>query len=414
MENRQVAVAGVVIDKTRRRVACRHGAAKWSRSAAPLVAVLVATCTQDGAEPDSGFVSVDVADAEEWALDGSPLFVLGDDEADPLSGVVGGLLMDSGRVVVADRGNYRVLVVDAEGRTERVVGGEGEGPLEFATVTNVEPWPGDSVFVNDSRTNRYSVFSAATGEGRSNTFRGTDVVPGHALPAGDGELWRVGGLRIGPGEHGAGRRRVPFDLFRHMGSDSVFKVATLAGPELFFGPGGVGFMTPPVPVAGETSLTANDDELFVSEGERPVVTVMDRNGVTVREIEVTGMDIEVTDDLRAMITDSLYANAAKNEERMRSRLEKMPIPSRISGFALIKLVSDGTLWIASRGASGIKMRTWVNMRVDGRLFRRFDLPSSVSVLDASADRLLLRTTDALDVERVELHGVARRCPHRVC
>lgn len=43
MENRQVAVAGVVIDKTRRRVACRHGAAKWSRPPAPLVGVLDAS-----------------------------------------------------------------------------------------------------------------------------------------------------------------------------------------------------------------------------------------------------------------------------------------------------------------------------------------------------------------------------------
>ena len=413
MENRQAAIARIVIDKTQRCAACRQVAKRLSLPV-PLVAVLLVTCTQDGAEVNSGVVSVDVADAEEWTLEGSPLFVLGDDEADPLSGVVGGLLMDSGRIVVAERGNYRVRVVDANGRTERTVGGEGEGPLEFTTVTNVEPWPGDSVFVNDWRANRYSVFSAATGEGRSTTFRGTDVVPGHALPAGDGELWRLGGLRIGPGEYGAGRRRVPFDLFRYVSSDSVFKVATLAGPELFFGPGGVGYTTPPVPVAAGTSLTANEGELFVSEGDRPVVTVMDRNGVTVREIEVAGMDVEVTEDMRAIITDSLYALVAKTEARMRSRLEKTPIPSQLSGFALIKLAGDGTLWIAGRGASGIEMRIWVNMGVNGQLHRRFDLPSSVSVLDASADRVLMRRTDALGVERVELHAIARRCRSPGC
>lgn len=86
MENRQVAVARLVTIKTRVCAACRR-AAKPSWLAAPLVAFLVATCTQDGTEPDSGFVSVDVADAEEWMLDGSPLVVLGDDETDPLSSV---------------------------------------------------------------------------------------------------------------------------------------------------------------------------------------------------------------------------------------------------------------------------------------------------------------------------------------
>ena len=408
MENRQVAVAGVVIDKTRRRVACRHGAAKWSRPAAPLVAVLVAMCTQDGAEPDSGFVSVDVADAEEWALDGNPLFVLGDDEADPLSSVGGGLLMDSGRVAVADRGNYRVLVVDAEGRMERVVGGEGEGPLEFTTVTRVARWPGDSVFVYDSGANRYTVFSAATGEGRSTILRGTEVVPGSALPAGDGELWLLGGLRIGPGDFGPGRQRVPMELFRYVDSDSIPKVADLDGPELFFGPGGVGFTMPPVPVAGGTSLSASDDRLFVSDGERPVVAVLDRNGATVREIEVAGMDIQVTSDLRDRITDSLYANVAQNEARMRSRLEKTPIPSRIAGFGPVKLAEDGTLWISGRSVPGLERRPWVNTTLDGRRLRRFDLPRSVGVLDASADRLLLLVWDALGVERVELHAIARR------
>ena len=250
MEDRQVAVAGVL-----------SGAARWSWSMAPLVAVLAVACAQDGAESESGVVSVNAADADEWMLDGAPLFVLGNDQADPLSAVVGGLLVDSGRVVVGDRGTYRVLVVDADGRTERVVGGEGEGPLEFTTVTKVAPWSGDSVFVHDSRANRYSVFSVATGEGRSTMLRG-DVVPGLGLPAGDGELWLVGGLRIGPGQYDVGRRRVPMDLFRYVASDSTVKVATLAGPELVFGPGGVGYTTPPVPLAAGTSLSASDDRLY--------------------------------------------------------------------------------------------------------------------------------------------------------
>ena len=408
MENRQAAVAHVVtIIVTRVGAACRR-AAKRSWLAAPLVAIIVATCTQDVVEPNSGFVSVDVADAEEWTLEGSPLFVLGDDEADPLSGVVGGLLMDSERIVVTDRGNYRVLVVDAEGRTERVVGGQGEGPLEFTTMTMFARWPGDSVFIYDSQVNRYTVFSAATGEGRNTTLRGTEVVPGNALPAGDGELWLLGGLRIGPGAFGPGRQRVPIELFRYVDSDSIPKVAELAGPELVFGPGGVGFSMPPVPVAAGTSLFASDDRLFVSDGERPVVTVLDRTGGTVGEVEVAGMDIQITDELREMITDSLYANVAQNEARMRSRLEKAPIPAQLGGFDLIRLAGDGTLWIAGRGASGLEMRTWLNMTLDGRRFRRFDLPRSVSVLDASADRLLLRRTDALGVERVELHAIARR------
>ena len=410
MENREATVARVMTDARARtdmiraRVA-RRRSARRSWAVVPL-AVLLGTCTQDEADPNAGVASVDVADAEEWMLDGDPLFVLGNDEAAPLSNVVGGLLIGSERIVVADRGNYRVLVVDAEGRTERIVGRQGDGPLEFTTMGRVARWPGDSVFVYDSQANRYSVFAAATGEGRSTTAEGTEVAPGSALPAGDGELWLVGGLRILVGQLDEGRQRVPIELFRYVASDSILKVADLAGPEVFFGPGGAGFTMPPLPVG--TSLAAGDDRLFVSDGERPVVTVMDRTGATVSEIEVTGMDVEVTDALRDMITDSLYALEARSEERMRSRLENIPIPSQISGFNIAGLAQDGTLWIVPRNVPGIEMRPWVNVGVDGQLLRRLVLPRSVSILDASADRLLLLRTDALGVERVELRATARR------
>ena len=364
-------------------------------------------CDQDAEVPGSDAVVADAAAAEEWTLTGEPAFLLGDDEAAPLNNVAGGLLLGSGRSVVGDGGSRRVLVVDSTGRVERTVGGGGEGPVEFSSLTRIKHWIGDSVFVYDAQAGRYSVFSPGTGEGRTTTpIQALGAPAANAYPGGGEALWLIGPIRVAPGQYAEGRRRIPIELYRLVASDSAVHLATLQGPELVFGPDGQGFVRPPLPVAGGSTRTAGDGLLFLSDGERPAVVVMDRNGETVRELEVTGMSVAIDDDLRSVISDTLYDRYARSEERMRSRLELAPIPERIDGFGPLVFARDGTLWVGGRSVPGIQMRTWVNLDTQGGLIRRLEMPRTTTILDAAADRLLLRTTDILGVERVALRRIA--------
>ena len=372
-----------------------------------VAACLPWACDQDAEAPGSDAVAADAAAAEEWTLTGEPAFLLGDDEAEPLNNVAGGLLLGGGRSVVGDGGSRRVLVVDSTGRVERIVGGGGEGPVEFLSLTRITHWSGDSVFVYDGQAGRYSVFSPGTGEGRTTTpIQALGAPAAEAHPGGGEALWLIGPIRIAPGQYEEGRRRIPIELYRLVASDSAVHLATLQGPELVFGPDGQGFIRPPLPVAGGISLAVGDNLLFLADGERPEVVVMDQNGETVREFEVTGMGIAIDDDLRSMISDTLYDRYARSEERMRSRLELAPIPERIDGFGYLVFARDGTLWVGGRSVPGIQMRTWMNLDTRGGLIRRLEMPRTTSILDADADRLLLRTTDILGVERVALRRIA--------
>ena len=361
-------------------------------------------CGPDAEELSPG-TTTDATAAEEWVLAGEPVFVLGDDEAEPLNNVAGGLLVGGGRSVVGDGGSRRFLVTDSMGRVERTVGGGGEGPMEFTAVRRVARWRGDSVFVYDARGARFSVFSASTGEGRTTPIRALDAAPGDAHPGSGDELWLIEGIRVIPGQHEEERYRIPAELFRLVAPDSVVPLATLMGPEVV-SPDGQGFIFPPVPVAGRTQLATGEDLLFISDGECPAVVVMNRNGETVREIGVTGMGVSIDDERRRMISDTLYARDARTEERMRSRMEAAPIPERVDGFGPLVLARDGTLWVGGRNVPGIRMRLWVNLDTNGGLIRRLEMPRTTRILDADADRLLLISTDDLGVERVALHRIA--------
>lgn len=387
----------------------RTGPVTGTRAVLTLVvsaACLSWACGPDAEEPGPGTATADATAAEEWVLAGEPVFVLGDDEAEPLNNVAGGLLVGGGRSVVGDGGSRRILVTDSMGRVERTVGGGGEGPMEFTAVRRVARWRGDSVFVYDARGARFSVFSAGTGEGRTTPIRALDAAPGDAHPGSGDELWLIEGIRVIPGQHEEGRQRIPAELFHLVAPDSAVPLATLKGPEVIFAPGGQGFIFPPVPIAGGTELVAGEDLLFISDGERPAVVVMNRDGETVREIGVTGMGVSVDDELRRMISDTLYARDARTEERMRGRLEAAPIPERVDGFGPLVFARDGTLWAGGRNVPGIRMRPWVNLDTSGGLIRRMEMPRTTRILDGDADRLLLVSTDDLGVERVALHRIA--------
>ncbi|MYA12386.1 MAG: hypothetical protein F4087_02255 [Gemmatimonadetes bacterium] len=72
-----------------------------------------------------------------------------------------------GRIVVANRGTEEVRVFDSRGTHLATWGGEGDGPAEFETLGDVEPWPGDSILAWDFGDYAISIFDADGNYGRS-------------------------------------------------------------------------------------------------------------------------------------------------------------------------------------------------------------------------------------------------------
>lgn len=369
------------------------------------LAVAAAGCAETGMipPPKTAAVTVAIEDAPLWGVES--VFEVEQDEDDPLGRAVGGVFSASGLIVVADRLNNRVVVADSSGRAVRTVGRTGMGPLEFIDLETIARWRGDSVFAWDARAKRYSVFSPSTGQGRTAVPQGMDTPVARALPGlGDG-LWVVGVILMGPGDwRRSGRYRPQHDVGYWPGKGQVRKVASLAGPQMAG--------RTPVPGGAQTDLTTGDGLLFVTDGEDPMVAVVESGGLVRREISVDGFAVEITEPIRAAFVDWLRASAEAHPsgrgsaEVVDRRLEIAPLPQQIDAIGRVVFAADGTLWLGQRDVPGTDKRHWINITTEGVPLRRLVTSPGPTMLDAAGDRLLFLRRDQMDSDHVEVRTIA--------
>ncbi|WP_420462085.1 hypothetical protein [Candidatus Palauibacter sp.] len=76
-------------------------------------------------------------------------------------------MLPDGRIAVANAGSNEVRLFDRSGDHLATWGGQGEGPGEFSFLSDVAPWPGDSLVAWYSHGLSISVFDASGNFGRS-------------------------------------------------------------------------------------------------------------------------------------------------------------------------------------------------------------------------------------------------------
>ena len=96
-------------------------------------------------------------DATAWRLSDEPRLRIGTFDGAPelqLYQVAAGLLLDDGRVVVANSGSQELRFYTPGGQHLVSHGGDGEGPGEFRTISRAQRLGGDTIRVYDFRTRR--------------------------------------------------------------------------------------------------------------------------------------------------------------------------------------------------------------------------------------------------------------------
>ena len=97
----------------------------------------------------------------EWRLSPAPLFAVGRVDGVPgetFTNIVGAVRLRDGRYAVADQGEQRISVFDANGRLQRSFGRNGDGPGEFQTILGFWLTGGDTIAVWDPRSVRITRF----------------------------------------------------------------------------------------------------------------------------------------------------------------------------------------------------------------------------------------------------------------
>lgn len=356
---------------------------------------------------------LDGQEADRWTVSPDPVVEVGVVEGDSaymFASVETARLLPDGRIVVADEGSAEIRVFDSRGAFQSEMGGAGEGPGEFESISGMAVLPPDTVMVWDPHVVRLTVY-LADGSLVSTVDVPADPPggPGGVLDilAGtfsDGDLalgWTVG-QRISAREVVADR--IVFGRFARDGH-----LRYLLGE----GEGLHRYRGSPVPFSPFPHATVREDSVYFMNGVGGRIAVFDPEGRGVaRTLEVPVARVGADEAWPAM-------REALREEGEDRTLEMVPDPRLEHTPSLGGFLADdrGLVWTkvydpASDalyvggdpwGAGG----EWLIVTPEGETVARVAMPESVVPLQIHGSRLLGLRRGPLDVERIVIHEIRR-------
>ena len=150
-----------------------------------------------------------------WELAASPTLVIGafdGPEAEQLFRVRDALRFPDGRIAVANEGSHEIRIFGPDGAHRVSLGGEGEGPGEFSSLTALGLL-GDSLAILDRRLRRVSLVHPQEGFVRAGTVEESVAaypIQGWFFDTGSFLLEGIPGLTSGQIEQGFQRIPSPF------------------------------------------------------------------------------------------------------------------------------------------------------------------------------------------------------------
>jgi len=282
----------------------------WVAAAAGLVTV---ACVQDSglsfAVSDSAGVDVVASRAamwdsgHGWSLDPNPVLQIGlteGDEAYLFEDIRGIVMLNDGRIVVADGLTRQLRFFDPQGAHLRTAGGLGEGPGEFGDLAWVDLC-GDGLYAFDRRQHRVSIWSL-DGD-LVQTFPllepDGDRVPYRSACGPDGRF-----VIAGWGGSRQGGQSERFALYQQEAplwlidprTDLVVKLGNYISSERVFTTNPVtgGRSTWSHPFGRAVVFTLDRERLFIGNSERLQVEVRNQEGKLLRILRGPDTDLMIT------------------------------------------------------------------------------------------------------------------------
>ena len=313
--------------------------------------------------------------------------------------VVGPLAVGAdGSIYLAD-GQDRIVVLNAAGELQRVLGRGGAGPGEFMIINDVRLLPGDSLLVVDPAQARISV------------FRPHSAVLDHTRPLGDepGELV----VQVAPGADG---RLLTHSMRAHgpvgdpRSRDDVVRTQDRSGtarPVLALSPnevlqmemqGAMGYFMPGF--APRRIVRLRDGRVYTARTDSSTVRVFDASGSQVAAFTPSGLPERHS--ISAREYDSVTASFGDAALVRRAR---PLVQQRWRTWPLIDdmLVDDrGGVWIkpARQGRN-----RWLHHDAAGALVGSLELPANAMPRVIAGGRVYSVVKDELDVPRVVVYAL---------
>lgn len=353
-----------------------------------------------------------------WQLSRMPQADIGVLEGSPeqqLFDVYDATRTPDGRIVVANSGTFELRFYSSEGDHLLSVGGEGDGPGEFRSLSLIDAVGKDSIYVWDQRAMRVSVLDMSGRFARSFNLTAPEErsFPRYWTSLQDGSvLVQVSSVSEGmPEDRTVGQSSTTLMHYNSEGQplDSV----TVVENEPYYRvvhPGGGGISFFPLPFAPSSSWAVAGTQIHVGTGQTYEVHTFDARGHLTRILRAPVAPPRVTDAImKSYVAARLDASTGDEEwkDLLRSVYADIPQPKFASVFDALATDVDGRLWIRRTPMPGDTLTRWDVFDRDGRPVARTLIPASLRVREFGSDYVLALRRGDFDAEQVVLFRLKR-------
>lgn len=317
-----------------------------------------------------------------------------------------------GSIVIANAGTAELRVYGEAGDFVRSIGGPGEGPGEFRSLSWLQVLAPDTLMVVDADLRRVTAFDTM-GQLQWTTAipSGSVPVPGDArLDDGsivflwDGEdVWQ----RVLNGTTPPGRTdRNTASLVRY-GPDGLLldTLARFPGNEeaVILSEGRPATTFPPW--GRITTYAVAGSRIFIGSQDDGEVVAYHGDGRLSIVIRWPTGDLSITSDALDRYSAPLLDRAGEDtlaRSAIVSRMKSVPHPDRLPAYGRVILDSEALLWVSERHGPFSEPTRWTVIRPGTGVVGAVTMPNDFRLFEAGRDYVLGRGTDELGVESVEL------------
>lgn len=401
---------------------------------------IVAACGMDGTQvgsdavvQDSAGVSIvtypsGIGSAPEWILAEEPTVEIGEVDGQPemlFSRVVTAFEGIDGTIVVGDATSREIRWFDEDGRHIRTIGGRGDGPGEFRSISNVERLGADTILVWDEIGRRLSFFS------NQGDFLSSELV-GPVLGAVEGSFdapppgrmilpltpWVLGFFRDGSVlahplmaymdvPAGVYRDSVPLLRFDRSLMDWE-RIGTMLPGEAYYDPNSDVIMTLPLPFGIRTQAAVADEWVVIGWGDEAGISVLNSTGQAESIIRPGFLRVPISqDEIEEDRNARIEARGETDREQFRRELQAVEYPTHRPAHGRI-VAGEEEFWVESSVTEADQdARLWFVFSRSGQVLGSVRIPNSLNITDVQRDNVVGVVTDELGVPKVMRFALQR-------